>query len=289
MSLASTNRVSILHDRALMLAKVRKFFAEREVIEVDVPILSTCGSIDCHIDLIEAHVCGTHSYMHSSPEYGMKRLLAEGVGDIYQLSHVFRDSEVGSRHNPEFMMCEWYRLGFLLEELMQETLEFLRLFIDVPGYEILTYEEAFCKYAGRLPEECLDQDHVLAFEIEPKIGREGFTVIKDFPLEQAALAKTEWNGKGVVAKRFEVFYAGMELANGYHELTDGSLQEERLCKANQKRISIGKTPYLIDYDFLDALKKGIPECSGVAVGFDRLMMLRHEKTEIKEVIPFSWV
>lgn len=288
MSLALTNRLAILHDRAHLFAKVRKFFAEREILEVDVPILSQCGSIDCHIDLVKAQACSLPCYMHSSAEYGMKRLLSEGIGDIYQLSHVFRDSEVGSRHNPEFTMCEWYRLGFTLDELMQETLDFIRLFLDVSAYEILTYEEAFLKYAGKKPQECACQDHVLAFEIEPKIGRGGFTVIKDFPREKAALAKTSWNGKEYVASRFEVFYEGMELANGYHELVDAGEQEKRLREANATRIAQGKSSYPIDHDFLDALKRGVPECCGVAVGFDRLMMLKHGKTEIKEVIPFAW-
>ncbi len=271
-----------------MFAKVRKFFAMREVMEVDVPMLSQSGPVDLYIDLIEAKACGTTAYLHSSPEYGMKRLLSEGISDIYQLSHVFRDSEVSERHNPEFTMCEWYRIGFSFEQLMEETLEFIRLFLSVPEQEVLTYEEAFLKYAGKAPVDCEDQDYTLAFEIEPKIGREGFTVICDFPAEKAALAKTSWNGREWVAKRFEVFYRGLELANGYHELVDPVEQEKRLLQSNQERQALKKPPYPIDYAFLKALEKGLPESCGVAVGFDRLMMLRHNATHINEVIPFAW-
>jgi lysyl-tRNA synthetase class 2 len=288
MSLAQASRLDILRDRAWMLARCRKFFSEREVLEVDVPILSVTGSIDLHIDLIGANACGKKGYLHSSPEYGMRRLLSEGIGDIYQLSHVFRDSECGSRHNPEFTMCEWYRLGFTLDELMLETLDFIRLFLNVSEQEVLTYEEAFLKYAGKRPNEVEDQDHTLAFEIEPKIGRGKFTIIKDFPREQAALSRIEWNGSEYVAKRFEIFYQGMELANGYHELIDGDEQEMRLLASNQERKKIGKEEYPLDHAFLNALKQGLPDSCGVAVGFDRLMMLKNGAEHISEVIPFAW-
>lgn len=288
MSQEPGSRIHRLQDRALMLSKVRAFFAMRGVMEVDVPLLSTAGSIDLHIDLVTATSCGKKSYLHSSPEYGMKRLLAEGCGDIYQLSHVFRDSEVGNRHNPEFMMCEWYRVGSTFQDLIDETLAFVRLFLEESRAEFLTYEEAFLKYTGQLPTEVEDQDHVLAFEIEPLIGREGFTVIQDFPADQAALAQTWWNGKENVAKRFELFYQGVELANGYCELTCPKEQEKRLIHSNKERLEHGKPSYPIDHDFLEALKRGLPDSCGVAVGFDRLMMLKHHAKHISEVIPFAW-
>ncbi len=128
MSLALTNRVEILRDRAAQLAKARAFFAQRGVLEVDVPILSPFGSIDPYIDLVEAHCRNQPVFLHSSPEYGMKRLLAEGLGDIYQMSHVFRDHESGERHTAEFMMVEWYRLGLDFQQMIQETVDFIRLF-----------------------------------------------------------------------------------------------------------------------------------------------------------------
>ncbi len=280
MSLALTNKVAILQDRAHMFAKARAFFAERDVLEVDVPCLSTSASVDAHIDLIEARCLGKPAFLHSSPEYGMKRLLAEGIGDIYQISHVFRSDEKGERHNPEFTMVEWYRIGFTFEQLIEETIAFFRLFVDTPGdFETLTYRDAFLHYVGRFPESQEERDELFAFEIEPQLEK---TIIFGFPPEQAALSRIGSNG---LAKRFELFYRGVELANGYDELTDPAVQRKRLNEENQARISLGKKAYPIDEHFLEALEKGIPDCCGVAVGFDRLMMLRHEAEKLEEVLP----
>lgn len=265
-----------------MLFKAREFFRARNVLEVDVPMLSKMAPVDLHIDLIQTEVNRQRGYLNSSPEYGMKRLLSEGIGDIYQISHVFRDGEVGQRHNPEFVMVEWYRLGFSLEMLMEETLSFSRLFLEEDKFEKLSYNDAFLKYAGKSYLECEDRDYVFAFEIEPKM--KGFTIVYDFPKQDAALAKVE----GDVAKRFELYYYGCELANGYDELQDAEELKGRFVRANAKRKALGKPEYPIDYDFLAALEKGLPACAGVAVGFDRLMMLRHKAKHIKEVIPIAW-
>lgn len=285
---ALINKVAILRDRAHMLATSRQFFSEREVLEVDVPLLSKSAPIDVHIDLVEATCCQKSSFLHSSPEYGMKRLLADGIGDIFQLSHVFRDGELGDKHHPEFTMVEWYRHGFSFEKMIEETLDFLRLFLPVEKVTTLTYREAFQKIGGKAYEEVEDRDAFFAFEIEPYLGHDCFTVILDFPVQEAALAQIRWNGKEHVAERFEISYRGMELANGYHELADFQDQKRRLEEANKKRETLGKAFYPIDHYFLSALQKGIPDCCGVAVGFDRLMMLRHDIKEIQEVIPFSW-
>ncbi len=271
-----------------MLKKVREFFEMRQVLEVDVPLLSKTASIDEHIDLIQLSCCGKRGYLHSSPEYGMKRLLAEGIEDIYQLSHVFRNEEVGERHQPEFMMAEWYRIGFSLEEMIEETLAFISLFLDQPLDEILTYDEAFLKYANVSWEEVSDRDHHFAFHVEPKLGQRGFAVLKEYPAADAALAQTRWNGEKEVAMRFEVLYKGVELANGYLELTDPQEQKRRLFEANRRREKLGKESYPLDTAFLKALETGIPDCMGVAVGIDRLMMLRHGCDHIDEVIPFAW-
>lgn len=288
MSLESTNKVARLKDRALMFSKSRDFFAQRGICEVDVPILSQHAPVDLHIDLVTVSCLGKKGYLHSSPEYGMKRLLCEGMGDIYQLSHVFRDGERGERHHPEFVMAEWYRLGFTLEHMMEETLAFIRLFLDVPHEEIFSYEELFFKYKQCSYKEVESLDEVLAFDIEPHLGKDKLTVIKDFPKEQAALSKTRWNGKEEVAERFEVFYQGIELANGYNELLNGDEQLLRLQQANDKRSLLNKATYPIDHHLIAALKKGMPECCGVAVGFDRLMMLRHKALKIDEIIPYCW-
>lgn len=283
MSLALINKIEILKDRALMLAKARAFFKEREILEVDVPILSWEASVDLHIDLVEAHCCGKLGYLHSSPEYGMKRLLAEGVGDIYQLSHVFRDYERGSKHTVEFTMAEWYRLGFTFKEMMEETIEFIHLFLNRQQVEILTYKEAFLRYSGKFPSSMEERDALYAFEIEPHFGQDCLTVIIEFPPEQAALAKLGDNG---MAERFEIYGGGMELANGYHELIDSQEQRARLEMANKERQAHGKKQLPIDQPFLKAFDIGLPDCCGVAVGFDRLMMLRHQLEEIREASSF---
>jgi len=268
-----------------MLARCRHFFATREILEVDVPILSRSASVDVHIDLIQATCCGEMAFMHSSPEYGMKRLLSEGIGDIYQISHVFRDYEKGERHTPEFMMAEWYRVGFNFEQMIEETLHFVQLFLETLPMECETfsYYEAFMRYAGRYPQSAEERDVLYGFELEPHFGQGKLTVITDFPEGQAALAQIAETG---MAERFEVYYQGIELANGYHELIDPIEQRKRIIKANQERKALGKQVLPVDDDFIEALKLGLPDCCGVAVGFDRLMMLRHHLKEIRSVSSF---
>lgn len=285
MSLALTSKIATLKDRAAMLKKARAFFDEREIIEVDVPILSQLASVDVHIDLISTTVCGKQGYLHSSPEYGMKRLLALGMGDCFQLSHVFRNEEIGERHQPEFLMAEWYRHTLSFKEMIEETFAFIKLFLPVDTYKIFRYREIFMQYLGRFPETVEERDYLFALDIEPQLGKESITVITHFPPEQAALSELSDEG---LALRFECFYQGVELANGYQELVDGQEQKHRLQKANNQRVSLGKEPYPIDEHFLAALERGIEPCCGVAVGVDRLMMLRHEVEDIREVIPFSW-
>lgn len=285
MSLGSINRLEILRDRAEMLARCRAFFAERGVLEVDTPILSRAGAIDLHIDLIKSICCKEEAYLHSSPEYGMKRLLAEGMGDIYQLSHVFRDHEWGCSHTSEFMMAEWYRIGISFQKMLEETIFFIRLFLEeIPEqYAFFTYKEAFLRFAGSYPNSPEERDSIYAFEVEPRFPTGMLTVVTDFPPEQAALAQIGENG---LAERFEIYFQGKELSNGYHELTDPEEQLTRLVETNRERVKIGKNPITLDHDFIGALKKGLPDCCGVAVGFDRLMMLRHDLEEIRDASCF---
>lgn len=297
------------------MKQARHFFDQRGVVEVDCPILSPSASIDTHIDLIPATYSKKKQiYLHSSPEFGMKRLLAHGIGDIYQMSHVFRDGEHGIKHNPEFMMVEWYRIGMTLDQLMEETADFIRLFLGPLPLAKIRYREAFLKYVGidyvtssekdllkfirsnKIPVysslELEDKDAMLNLLIgslvEPHLGEEGLVVLMDYPASQAALAKKKWVDDEQVAERFEIYYHGIELANGYFELTNPEEQEQRFLEGNKARIGLGKDALPIDRFFLDALKRGVPNCSGVAVGFDRLMMLRHRTDSIADVLSWSW-
>lgn len=305
-----------MQDRASLMRQARLFFDQRGVMEVDCPILSAQASVDLHIDLIKAIYQGSSlHYLHSSPEYGMKRLLSLGIGDIYQLSHVFRDGECGQRHNPEFMMAEWYRIGFTFEQMIEESVAFIQLFLGKIPFRILSYREAFQRYLGI--DYCALSDHEL-FEyivkcgiafypslqqegrdamlnlllgalIEPELGTQReLVVLAYYPASQAALAQKRLRGDEPVAERFEIYYRGVELANGYHELTDAAEQRERFVEANAMRQALGKEPLPIDEAFLDALAQGLPDCCGVAVGFDRLMMLRHEGASIADVLAWSW-
>lgn len=298
-----------------MHAEVRAFFAARSVLEVDCPALSHAAPVDIHIDVMTVSVKeGEKGYLHTSPEYGMKRLLSEGIGDIYQLSHVFRQGEWGALHNPEFSMLEWYRIGFSFQKMIEETLELILLFL--PGLPIATYtyRDALKKFASidyltataqelaayalklapHLPGDAKNWDRdtllnsLMSFVVEPQLGKEELCVIEYFPASQAALSKTGQLGEEEIAERFEVYYKGIELANGYHELTDPMEQRVRFEKANATRISLGKEALPIDEQLLEALRLGIPDCCGVAVGFDRLLFLRHQCTTLAEVLPFAW-
>jgi lysyl-tRNA synthetase class 2 len=308
-------KIKILRDRAEMFRKVRNFFSLRDVCEVDCPLMNRFASVDVHIDLIRAYTGNppkTH-YLHSSPEYAMKRLLVEGMGDIYQLSHVFRDNEYSMRHNPEFMMAEWYRLNYPFLKMIEETVDFVRLFIGEMPNTIMTYEEVFKKYAGidykkitekklrsylqekginpyeNIEEEGKDAylNLIMGVVIEPQLGHDEIFVIYHFPASQSMLSKTTIHDGVEVAERFEVFYKGYELANGYHELANAGEQKKRLAKANKIREELGKDTLPIDESFLEALEKGLPDCCGVAVGFDRLMMLRHGLDDIADVLPLT--
>lgn len=301
---------TLLKDRSDMLAKARAFFAERNMIEVDCPILTSAASIDAHIDLIPATPNKTERRtLHSSPEYGMKRLLAGGSGDIYQLSHVFRDGELGKRHNPEFMLAEWYRCNFSFQQMIDETLAFVELFVGKQSHRSLTYREAFQHYANIDPFTTSESELIttleshnitahksekddllnilLATAIEPHLGQDKFVALTHYPASQAALAQTTEIDGVTVAERFEIYYKGYELANGYHELADPTEQRHRFEEANAQRLALGKEALPIDERFLEALHQ-LPDCCGVAVGFDRLMMLRHNKQEIADILPFGW-
>jgi elongation factor P--(R)-beta-lysine ligase len=312
MSLES--KIEVLQKRALFLQKARLFFIEKGILEVDTPILSTKAPIDEHIDIMSVCLSDRETgYLHSSPEYAMKRLLSMGIKDIFQISHVFRKQEVGALHNPEFTMVEWYRVQKTFSFLIEETVDFVRLFLGPLPQKILSYRGAFTLFTGIDPFtatasdllECAykhsinlssailqDKDTLLhllmGFVIEPHLGQQEITVITDYPASQAALAEIAVKDGCSVAKRFEIYYKGIELANGYQELTDAALQKARLEASNAKRASAGKPILPVDQNFLEALSKGMPPCCGVAAGFDRLFMLHIGANSLEEVLPFSW-
>lgn len=293
-----------------MFQAVRRFFSERDVCEVDCPILSRYAPIDIHIELIQTAT----RYLHSSPEYPMKRLLSEGMGDIFQLSHVFRAGEEGARHNPEFTMIEWYRLGYTYSRMIEETMDLILLFLPPMPKVFLSYREAVQKYAGfdylamteqqlleyirqkqipaypgiELEEKDALLNLILATMVEPHLGKDSLLALTHYPASQAALAKREKRGEEAVALRYEIYHRGLELANGYFELTDPREQRARFEEDNASRLKKNKASLPIDEYFLRALESGLPECCGVAVGFDRLMMLRHGESDISSVIPFAW-
>ncbi len=282
-------KVARLRDRAYMFKMARHFFDQREVLEVDCPILSSHAAIDTHIDLISAfYQDKERHFLHSSPEFGMKRLLAEGIGDIYQLSHVFRDGEWSLKHNPEFSMVEWYRLNFNIEQMIEETIHFVRLFLGNFPYRIVSYREIFLEKIGIDYVTASEQDlfsyiqtHNIAFyhsilkegkdallnlilgaHIEHQLGIDEFLVLAYYPASQAALACKRWQGQEHIAERFEVYYQGMELANGYHELANAQEQRTRFEEANASRLALGKKALPIDENFLNALEQGLPDCCG---------------------------
>lgn len=297
--------------RGKLLRKVREFFEARNVLEVETPSLSFASGTDPNLDYFETEA--PKFYLPTSPEFHLKRLLAAGFGDVFSVARAFRKGEFGSKHNSEFTMVEWYRLGFSMERLMCEVEE---LCSEILGRQVearrTTYAEAFEKYAGISayseaeaewkrcctahgvplfeaaefrPEEW--RDYVMSEVVEKALDMENGEFIYDYPEAQAALAKTEVGGDGrTVGKRFELYLGGYELCNGYQELTDVEEQVRRFLEDLEIRERLGKPKPQIDTRFLAALRSGMPECSGVALGLDRLFMLALGKKDIREVLLF---
>jgi lysyl-tRNA synthetase class 2 len=292
----------LLTSRAEMLARCRAFFQDRGVMEVDCCALSPYAAIDSNIDVINAYVTPSElAYLHTSPEYAMKRLLSAGIGDIYYLGHVFRQGEIGRIHNPEFTMAEWYRIGFTFDQMIQETCDFLSLFLGPLPVRKIGYREAFEQYVG-IDYTSLDQlqkaasntswdestlrHYLLTHAIEPHFGQNELTILLDFPPDEAALARTIQKNGETVAERFEAYYQSIELCNGYHELPDGHELRRRFHEENDLRAKEGKAPYALDEAFLSALGSHFPDCCGVSVGVDRAFLLQRKAKSLSEVLPF---
>lgn len=307
--------LATLQQRAALLSAVRGFFAQRNVLEVDTPMLSRFGVTDLHLDNLVTQLTASPQqifYLQTSPEYAMKRLLAAHKVSIYQLSKVFRDDEVSRHHNPEFTMLEWYRVGFTMNQLIDEVVALLNETLGVLTVDRLSYQQAFLQtiqcdplsasvkqlqhrlgefaHIADLAQRETDRDALLQLAmsiiIEPSFNPQRITIIDDFPASQAALAQLSPSDPRV-AQRFEVYVGGIELANGYQELTDAALQQQRFTQDNQLRQQQGKPQREADTRLLQALAAGFPQCAGVALGFDRLLMLQQKKQDIAQVLPFS--
>ncbi len=295
-----------LRLRALLMQHVRSFFAARELLEVETPVLSRAATVDPQIDSFSSQRSGgVERWLQTSPEFAMKRLLAAGSGPIFQIARVFRVDESGRFHNPEFTMLEWYRPGFDHHRLIDEC-EALLAALDGPAScARLSYREAFARHAGidpfmatraeleaccvktigPLPEmpfvEEADEsaardfllDLLMSHVVGPQLGRDRPEFLIDFPASQAALAKVRRDVEPPVAERFELFWQGIELANGFHELTDAAEQQRRFQADQARRALRGQPVPPYDRHLIVALEHGLPPCAGVAVGLDRLLML----------------
>lgn len=328
--------INTLKQRAQILATIRQFFDQRNVLEVETPSLSRATITDPYLNaLATKHTepgASTSNilYLQTSPEYAMKRLLSAGSGDIFQLCKSFRDDEVGAHHNPEFTMLEWYRLGFSMQDLIDEVGQLLVKVLPISKVEQFTYCELFehycnfspltasiesilicCEKVGLVgymasieqqlkqqnPSKALQAEQLSLLkdsalqvlfnqEIEPHIGKEIPAVVSHFPASQASLATLAEDG--LSAHRFEVYFKGLELANGFNELQDATTQKNRFLADNEKRKTLGLPEKEIDAHFIAALEAGLPACSGVALGVDRLIMLALNKQNIKDVLSFNY-
>ncbi len=311
-----TADVAMLKQRAKLMAAIRQFFYQRDVLEVDTPAMSQASVTDIHLHTFKTEFVGPGFadgqilYLMTSPEFHMKRLLSAGSGAIYQICKSFRNEESGRYHNPEFTMLEWYRPGFDHHQLMDEMDELLQLILGCQQAERMSYQQAFlnvlgvCPLEGSMlelkqaaaklglsdiaePEEDRDTLLQLLFSIgiEGKIGQEVPAFVYDFPASQAALAQINPTDNRV-AERFEVYFKGIELANGFHELANGDEQLIRFEADNHKRIEMGLEPQPIDMNLVNALRAGFPDCAGVALGIDRLIMLALGLKHIDQVTAF---
>ena len=310
-----TASIKNLLARAKIIAEIRRFFTERGLLEVETPVLSEFGVTDVHLSTFStefiAPFCEQSKtlWLATSPEYHMKRLLAAGSGAIFQICHVFRNEEAGNRHNPEFTMLEWYRPHFDMYRLINEVDDLLQQILDCEPAESLSYQFVFQQYVGLDPlsagkdeliakaqelqfinAENEPRDTLLQFLfstlVEPEIGKERPVAVYHFPATQAALAQISPEDHRV-AERFEFYYKGLELANGFNELTDVKEQLHRFEQDNRQREKMGLPMREIDRRLLGALQAGMPNCAGVALGLDRLIMVALDAERIEEVLTFS--
>lgn len=306
--------LDVLRRRAQLIADIRAFFKERDILEVDTPLLCTTGVTDPAIEpftVSRGEALDAPRYLQTSPEYAMKRLLAAHNAPIFQIAKAFRDGEVGTRHNPEFTMLEWYRPGFDHHALMDEVAELVvRCLGDRPVHR-LSYKDLFERELSIDPFTATQEDlanlarkHadtgsmegdrdlwldlLMTHIVEPRLAERGACFVYDYPASQAALSRIVEVDGTRVGQRFELYVDGMELANGYCELTDADEQRARFEADNALRRERGQEERPIDEALLAAMQTGLPECSGVALGLDRLLMLAVDAKSVAEVLTFDW-
>ncbi len=307
-----------LRIRAKWLARIRSFFAARGVLEVETPLLSAAGSTDPNLASIRAATALGPRWLHTSPEFPMKRLLAAGSGPIYQVCKAFRDGEQGRWHNPEFTMLEWYRPGFSLDALIAEVLELVGdLSPEITtsqSPERLSYRAAFQRECGldpftveesQLREACLRHgvplpgslesgdrdgwlDLLMGAVIGPRLGHGRLCVVEEYPVSQAALARLKPGSMPPVAERFELYWQGVELANGFHELAQAEEQRRRFAIDQRNRAARHLPSVPQDENLLLALQQGLPDCCGVALGLDRLLAVALGHDRLVPVLAFPF-
>ncbi len=302
--------MDIIKRRSELYKTIREFMTARSIMEVETPILSSTGISDPFIDMITAHsrLPGLSAlYLHTSPEFCMKRLLASGSGDIFQIARVFRDDEQGKQHTLEFAMLEWYRLEFDYLALINELIDLLNI-LGIPQPARITYAELFQQVIGVHPVDSdtatlrtiamkagwenagHDRHQLLDFlfthHINKEISTQKSLIIYDYPACMSALARLKSEDSGL-CERFELFLDGMEIANGFSELTDAKEQRKRFELELETRQRQGKSVAPLDEFFLAALEAGLPDCAGVAVGLDRLLMVLLGVENIKDIQAFT--
>ncbi len=309
-----------IQQRSQLLQTVRAFFYARNVLEVDTPLLSSAATPDLHLHSLSSQVqvpgCSEPQtfYLHTSPEYPMKRLLCHGSGDIFYLGKVFRDQDLSPRHQIEFTMLEWYRVNFSMFDLIDEVSELLQTVLGSMEVESISYQQAFQKYAGiediftasaqtcqaclkahQVPQivgvdaddKALWEQLVLTEVIESQLGQGCMTVLYHYPARDAALAQIAKDNPQL-AERFEVFVNGMELANGYHELADAQIYRQRFNDSLEQRQVYDLPAMPLDENLLQTLNDfPLPDCSGVALGVDRLLLLQQGFEDIQQGIAFG--
>lgn len=312
-------RREALRLRARLNRLVRDFFDERQVLEVETPVMSRAGNTEPNIASFTVEFGGRldgaprSRWLRTSAEYPMKRLLAEGIGDCYELGRVFRDGEAGGRHNPEFTMLEWYRVGWTLEPLIEETAGLVQAALALVGRTATLHKASFrevyrealgldpmtaslaelqAAFPGEVDPEGLTRDDwldlLMTHCIQPAFPEGRLLAMHDYPATQCALARVVRRGAVDVAERFELYLGPLELANGYHELTDAAEQRARFERDHAVRAGRGAVRPPIDEALLAALASGMPACSGVAVGIDRLLMAMLGTGAIADVLAFDF-
>ncbi|SDX60535.1 EF-P lysine aminoacylase EpmA [Lysobacter enzymogenes] len=310
-----------LRLRARLNAEIRAFFAARGVVEVETPVMSRAGNTDPNIASFALEFSGRTDgaprtrWLRTSPEFPLKRLLAAGFGDCYELGRVFRDGEAGGRHNPEFTMLEWYRSGWDHRRLIGETAELVRAALALVGRAAslreITYRELYLERLGLDPFTASDEelraalgevvidpqglgrddwlDLLMTHRLQPRFGRDEMLAVRDYPASQCALARVRADaGAPAVAERFELYLGSLELANGYHELANAAEQGARFDRDRELRAQRGAVAPPRDEALLAALAAGFPDCAGVALGVDRLLMALLDTPRIAEVLAFDF-